>query len=65
MISYEPDELSLSRRLDFNSTGNSGTAQTASGQTINTFLGSVGAAAGVFAAQFLVFYLLRLKLTRI
>lgn len=64
MASFEPHVL-FSRKIEINDTGNAGTAQVAEGQTIDTFLGSVGAAAAVFGAQFLVFYLLRLKLTRI
>lgn len=65
MATMEPLYFLDKRQLSINDSANAGTAQFAEGQTIDTFLGSVGAAAGVFGAQFLVFYLLRLKLTRI
>jgi hypothetical protein len=53
------------RDLVINTSANAGTAQSASGTSINTFLGSLGGAAAAFGAQILVFYLLRLKLSRI
>ncbi|KAF2100567.1 DUF221-domain-containing protein, partial [Rhizodiscina lignyota] len=42
-----------------------GAAQEAAGQTISTFLGSLGSALAIFGAQIFLFYLLRNKFTRI
>lgn len=51
--------------MSLNLTAGAGSAQNREGQTINTFLSSLGSAAGMFALQFGVFYLLKNKFTRI
>lgn len=49
----------------FNTTAGAGTAQGKQGQTIGTFVASLGSSAAAFGIQVLVFYLLRNKFTRI
>jgi hypothetical protein len=52
--------------MSANSTGTSaGSAATKEGQSFNTLLGSIGGSAALFGIQFLVFYLLKNKFTRI
>jgi len=51
--------------MALNLTAGAGVAQDRSGQTVGTFLGSLGSGAGMFALQFGIFYLLKNKFVRI
>jgi hypothetical protein len=48
-----------------NVSANSGTAQRESNRTVETFLAALGSGAVVFAVEFLLFYFLKDKFTRI
>ncbi|KIW06614.1 uncharacterized protein PV09_02328 [Verruconis gallopava] len=49
----------------FNTSAGAGTAQDKQGQTVGTFLASLAGSAAAFAAQILVFYVLKNRFTRI
>jgi hypothetical protein len=48
-----------------NTSAGAGIAQARSGQTVNTLLGSLATSFTLFGVQFLAFYLLKNKFTRI